>query len=282
MIINEEDLKKVIVARDPKSHKGDFGHALLIGGCYPYHGAIIMAALACVNSGAGLVTVATDKENISSLNTSLPEAMAISIDDSPLLIKYIQKADLILIGPGLAEDSRAQAVFDLTLKHLTADKIVLIDGSALNLLAKKETYMINVRTLILTPHQKEWERLSGLKIDQQNPVNNQKCLQVFPNKTILVAKSHQTKVLRGEDYFELKHGGPYQSIGGMGDTLAGMIAAFALQFPKSTLFEKVACATYLHSKIAEDLSQEHYLVRPTLISHNIPKAMQKICLSNQA
>ena len=70
-------LKKVIQPRALNGHKGEYGRLLLIGGTYPFGGAIIMAAMAAIYSGAGLVTVATDKENIPSLHAQLPEAMAI-------------------------------------------------------------------------------------------------------------------------------------------------------------------------------------------------------------
>ena len=57
--VQKEEIQRVIVKREARSYKGDFGRLLLIGGTYPYGGAIIMAAIAAVHSGAGLVTVAT-------------------------------------------------------------------------------------------------------------------------------------------------------------------------------------------------------------------------------
>ena len=69
----------MIKPRLRESHKGSYGRVLLVGGLYPYGGAIIMAAVACVNSGAGLVTVATDRDNITALHAHLPEAMALTL-----------------------------------------------------------------------------------------------------------------------------------------------------------------------------------------------------------
>ncbi|VIQ99915.1 carbohydrate kinase [Streptococcus pneumoniae] len=69
-VINQTLLEKVIIERSRSSHKGDYGRLLLLGGTYPYGGAIIMAALAAVKSGAGLVTVGTDRE-ISRLCTAI-------------------------------------------------------------------------------------------------------------------------------------------------------------------------------------------------------------------
>lgn len=73
------------------------------------------------------------------------------------------------------------------------------------------------------------------------------------------------------DCYQLQVGGPYQATGGMGDTLAGMIAGFAGQFRQASLYERVAVATHLHSAIAQELSQEHYVVLPTKSALICPK-----------
>ena len=99
--VDQTLLQQVILSRQSDSYKGDYGRLLLIGGTYPYGGAIIMAALAAVHSGAGLVTVATDRENIPSLHSQLPEAMAFAVTDQELLVEQIAKAGVILLGPGL-------------------------------------------------------------------------------------------------------------------------------------------------------------------------------------
>ena len=62
--IQKDEIQRVIVKREARSYKGDFGRLLLVGGTYPYGGAIIMAAFAAVHSGAGLVTIATDPDNL--------------------------------------------------------------------------------------------------------------------------------------------------------------------------------------------------------------------------
>ena len=72
-VIDQALLEKVIIERSCTSHKGDYGRLLLLGGTYPYGGAIIMATLAAVKSGAGLVTIGTDRENISALHSHLPD-----------------------------------------------------------------------------------------------------------------------------------------------------------------------------------------------------------------
>ena len=152
---------------------------------------------------------------------------------------------------------------------------MVIDGSALNLLAQENSVHWQTQRLILTPHQKEWERLSGLPISEQNEDNTQEALRRFPDQTVLVAKSHASKIYQGHQIGYLNVGGPYQATGGMGDTLAGMIAAFVAQFP-ADLFASVAAATYLHSAIADELSKDAYVVLPSAISKAIPKWMKKL------
>ena len=71
--VDQTLLQQVIVSRPSDSYKGDYGRLLLIGGTYPYGGAIMMAAIAAVHSGAGLVTVATDRENIPAFIVSYPK-----------------------------------------------------------------------------------------------------------------------------------------------------------------------------------------------------------------
>ena len=104
-VIDQALLEKVIIERSRTSHKGNYGRLLLLGGTYPYGGAIIMAALAAVKSGAGLVTVGTDRENIPALHSHLPEAMAFSLQDQQLLKEQLEKAEVVLLGPGLRDDA---------------------------------------------------------------------------------------------------------------------------------------------------------------------------------
>ncbi len=126
-------LKKIIQPRSLNSHKGDYGRLLLIGGTYPFGGAIIMAALAAVHSGAGLVTVATDRENIAALHAHLPEAMAFDVQDKKLLTEQVQKADVVLIGPGLAESKLEKATLRLIVELVSEHQVFIMDGGAISL-----------------------------------------------------------------------------------------------------------------------------------------------------
>lgn len=164
---------------------------------------------------------------------------------------------------------------DLVLEHLSEKQILVMDGSALTIIANQNRRHFSCKRVILTPHQKEWERLSAIPIDRQTSQTNLTALREFQEHTILVAKSSSSHVLQAnpEQITPITAGGPYQATGGMGDTLAGMIAGFALQFPHAPLYDKVVTATYLHSYIADQLAQQLYLVKPTDISKEIQTTM---------
>ena len=276
-VIDQDLLEKVIIERSRTSHKGDYGRLLLLGGTYPYGGAIIMAALAAVKSGAGLVTVGTDRENITALHSHLPEAMAFSLQDQQLLQEQLEKAEVVLLGPGLGDDTFGEDLVKEVSTSLRQNQILIVDGGALAILARTRLSFPSSQ-LILTPHQKEWEKLSGITIEKQNEATTASALTSFSQGTILVEKGSATRIWQAgqSDYYQLQVGGPYQATGGMGDTLAGMIAGFVGQFRQASLYERVTVATHLHSAIAQELAQEHYVVLPTEISNCLPKVMNKI------
>ncbi|VRB18885.1 carbohydrate kinase [Streptococcus pneumoniae] len=277
-VINQTLLEKVIIERSRSSHKGDYGRLLLLGGTYPYGGAIIMAALAAVKSGAGLVTVGTDRENIPALHSHLLEPMAFSLQDQQLLKEQLEKAEVILLGPGLGDNAFGEDLVKQVFAGLKQNQILIVDGGALTILARTSLSFPSSQ-LILTPHQKEWEKLSGITIEKQKEDATASVLTSFPQGTILVEKGPATRIweVGQSDYYQLQVGGPYQATGGMGDTLAGMIAGFVGQFRQASLYERVAVATHLHSAIAQELSQENYVVLPTEISRYLPKIMKIIC-----
>ena len=276
-VIDQALLEKVIIERPRSSYKGNYGRLLLLGGTYPYGGAIITAALAAVKSGAGLVTVGTDRENIPALHSHLPEAMAFSLQDKQLLKEQLARAEVVLLGPGLGDNAFGEDLVKQVFASLSQNQILIVDGGALTILART-SLSFPLSQLILTPHQKEWEKLSGIAIEKQNEDTTASGLTSFPQGTILVEKGSATRIWQAgqSDYYQLQVGGPYQATGGMGDTLAGMIAGFAGQFKQVSLYERVTLATHLHSAIAQELAQEHYVVLPTEIGNCLPKIMKKI------
>lgn len=284
-IIDEDLASKVVRPRPGKSHKGSYGRILLIGGSKQYGGAIIMAAEGAVMAGAGLTTVATDPSNVTALRTRLPEAMAIDLY-SPLLFDQVAKNDVIVLGPGLGTDERAKAIFTKVLETVGEKQTLLIDARGLTLLAENPALIDQIKAglVVLTPHQMEWQRLSGIKIADQKDSENLKLLaSLFSEKiknAILVLKSHRTRVydLAGDAY-QNSAGNPGMATGGMGDTLAGITGAFLAQF--GPRLDSVLAAVYCHSLAGDDLYQDNYLVLPTKISEHLPQVMKRLSLKGE-
>lgn len=268
--LTEKILTDVIKKRPTNSFKGNFGKVVLIGGNANFGGAIIMASTATVYAGAGLVTTATDTSNSASLHAQLPETMFVNYYDKVQLSHLVSEATTIVVGPGLGDDFHSQEALATVFANTNATQTVVIDGSAITMMAQHQIGQ-PAGHIIFTPHQMEWQRLSGIKIADQNPTANQTVQQQL-NATV-VLKKHHTEIYTDPDVYQLTIGTPAQAIGGMGDTLAGMVGGFTAQFKdpvKATL-----AAVYAHSAIAEELAAAQYVVLPHQISHQLPAFMKK-------
>lgn len=271
-LLDEKIFLEVIHPRPTESHKGTFGRAVLVGGNQQYGGAIIMAAEACLNAGAGLTTVITHRDNHAPLHVRLPEVMVVDQQDYALMEITLESADVILIGPGLGTDTTAVKLLQLVLSKQQATQWLVMDGSALTLFSRGGFTLNYPQQTVLTPHQKEWQRLSKLSPQQQTALANQEALKKLG--TILVAKSHRTLVMDQQQIYQNTTGNPGMATGGMGDTLAGIITGFLAQFSRT--LTTVAAAVYLHSYIGDDLAKEHYVVLPTSISAALPYWMKQL------
>ena len=227
--LSENILHKVITKRPEISHKGTFGRAVLIGGDHQYGGAIIMSAEACIKSGAGLTTVITAEKNHAPLHTRLPEAMVVDLSESQTIYDVLGTADVILIGPGLGLAKEALMLLKYVLKNQKEDQWLVIDGSAITLFSEQELELKVADHTIFTPHQAEWERLSGLTFVQQTDENNRAQQALLGARIVL--KSHRTTIYdEAVAYYQNTLWKPGMDTGGMGDTLAGMITGFLAQF----------------------------------------------------
>ncbi len=267
-------VQNTIKRRPANSHKGDYGRVMLIGGNDQFGGAIIMAATAAVYSGAGLVTVATAPSNFASLHARLPEAMIVDYRATTTLLALLPKMDVVVIGPGLGTDVVAQGCLTAALSTLQAPQRLVIDGSALTLLAADPQALPDL-PIVVTPHQMEWQRLSGIPIAEQTPAANQRAQQKLG--VVAVVKAHHTTVYTDQQAWRNPGGTPAMATGGMGDTLAGMVGGFVAQFTDFT--NAILSAVYLHSAIADDLARTRYVVLPTQISAALPAYMHRMSVA---
>ena len=272
--ITEELVKDTITKRNEDSYKGTYGKVLVIGGDADMGGAAILTASAAVYSGAGLVTVATHKTNHPALHSRLPEAMAIDSADVEKVTEQVKKVDVIVIGPGLGLSKEAFILLTAVFSTVTEQQQTIIDGSAISLMAEHNLPYPKTQA-VYTPHLGEWEKLSGLPVSQQEPNANTKIQQKIGDTIVL--KSNRTEVYVEDAVWKNTVGNPAMATGGMGDTLAGMIAGFTAQFKDQE--KAVLSAVFLHSKIGDKLAAKQYVVLPTQIIEQIPSTMKEYSLS---
>ncbi|WP_034550934.1 NAD(P)H-hydrate dehydratase [Carnobacterium funditum] len=263
--LDKKTVQSMIPERKNISYKGDYGKILLIGGNDSMGGAIILTALAAVYSGAGLVTVATAKSNHTALHAQLPEAMVINWSDQPQLENQLKEATVIAIGPGMGVSKESLNLLNFVLSHINKKQRVIIDGSAITLMAKHHLAIPNDQT-VFTPHLGEWERLSGLEPAKQNPTLNQVKRNQL-NATI-VLKKHRTEVYFKEEIWQNQAGNPAMATGGMGDTLAGILASLTAQLPDFKA--SILAGVFLHSYIGDQLAQKQYVVLPSQLIKQLP------------
>ncbi|MFI3189508.1 bifunctional ADP-dependent (S)-NAD(P)H-hydrate dehydratase/NAD(P)H-hydrate epimerase [Crenothrix sp. D3] len=230
------------------THKGDYGHVLIIGGEQGYSGAARLAGEAALRVGAGLVSIATRSSHASLMNLNRPELMCHGVDTAEQLMPLLAKASVIAIGTGLGQSDWA---IELLAAVLTQKKPLIIDADALNLLARKPVANPN---WILTPHPAEAARLlncSTANIQQDR----------FAAVSALQEKYQGTVVLKGagsliasSDTLAVSHtGNAGMASGGMGDVLTGVIAGLIAQ--GLTLQEAAQQGVYQHGKAADCAAQ---------------------------
>lgn len=269
-LITKKVAQTTISKRVPDSYKGTYGKVLVVGGNKDMGGAAILTASAAVYSGAGLVTVATAPENHAALHARLPESMAFDSSDLKKLKTQLEQMDVIVIGPGLGLDQNSLAILKTVFEQVSQEQQLIIDGSAITLMVQEELPFPDAQT-IYTPHPGEWKKLTGLAPNEQNNDINAKEQKRIGGTIVL--KSNRTEVYFADSIWQNTTGNPAMATGGMGDTLAGMIAGFVAQFDDKE--KAVLSAVYLHSKIGDSLAENQYVTLPTHIIEQIPQTMKQ-------
>ena len=240
-------LAPLAALRAPQSDKRTYGHVGLVGGSRDFPGAILMAALAALRSGAGLVTAFVPESLAAAFAARAPEVMWVGWPETPagglalegnhLLQGRRARLDALVIGPGLGREAETLAlVRDIV---ATSSVPVVLDADAL----QADIVGAGLAARVLTPHAGEWVRVAGS----------------VPDRAVVVLKGPVTRIQGGGTggpvYFSLA-GGPVLARGGSGDLLAGLIGGLLAQTPADPMLA-AARGTLWHGLAADALARAH-------------------------
>lgn len=248
------------------SHKGTYGHGLLIAGSRGKAGAALLSGKACLRAGAGLLTIHAPQDIITILQTALPEAMC-SLDMGSSFIESLPELEpfaAIGIGPGLDTQPKTVEVLRRLLTSWT--KPIVLDADALNILSQhKELLGLLGPNCLLTPHPGEFKRLVGDWANDFERLDLQRSFSKDHQVTVILKGAHTSISLPdGRVYFN-STGNPGMATAGSGDTLTGITLALLAQ--GYSMKDAAVYGTYLHG-LAGDLAAEVQSI-PGLIASDI-------------
>jgi ADP-dependent NAD(P)H-hydrate dehydratase / NAD(P)H-hydrate epimerase len=260
------------VPRAIDSNKGMYGHVLVIGGAYGKAGAPSMASLACLRTGAGLVTAAVPRSILNNVALITPELMTVPLEEDSQgavalinaapdrLAKLTKRITVIAIGPGLGTEGEASGFVRQLVS--STDAPLVIDADGLNAF-KGQAHLLKdaskggKRTIVLTPHPGEMSTLLGIttKEVQADRLNLARTFATTHGVT-LVLKGWRTLVAHPDGTVAVNTtGNPAMAKGGSGDILTGIVAACVAQHPENVA-DAVNAAVYLHG-LAGDITAHH-------------------------
>lgn len=237
-LLEESDVRGRLPVRKPESHKGTFGHLLVIAGGWGKTGAAALAGLAALRTGAGLVTVATRPEALVPVMSFAPELMGVElVNDGPLgpsdlnpLLEAAEGKQAVVFGPGIPRGDETPKLLAALLEELSIPCVLDADG--LSALAGHLDMLKKAKgELLLTPHPGEMARLADKTVVEvnQNRIISARSIAA-ENHVVVALKGARTLIAREDGtVFINPTGNPGMATGGTGDVLAGVCGALLAQ-----------------------------------------------------
>lgn len=289
------DIKHILPKRSKFSHKGIYGHALLIAGSYGMAGASILSAKACLRTGVGLISIHAPKNNNEILQISVPEAIVENDDNNNIFTSNINlKYDAVGIGPGIGTSDNTIIAFKnlldaiINIKCQTQTIIpLIIDADAINIIGIQPELLSKIpKETILTPHLKEFERLLSAdgctKQEIENCRNSTftrlKYARNFAKKyhCNVIIKGAYSAVITSEGLCRFNPtGNPGMATAGSGDILTGIILALLAQ--RITPANAALYGAYIHG-LAGDIAANN-VGKTSLIASDIIQYLPQTLLT---
>ena len=266
----QEDLQQLLPVRKAYSNKGTYGKVLVVAGSVGMAGAAYLSAKAAYKMGAGLVKIVTAQENREILQCLLPEAVLLLYDGKHLeeqtkqIRQEIERATVIVVGPGIGLDSCSKDLVKLVLQHAKVPTVV--DADALTLLAGMPEYVERTakgkcrialsEQFILTPHLKEMTTLLGNQISVGELAGQEADLPKIcsNNGCTIVLKDARTKIMKENMCGINRSGNSGMATAGSGDVLTGIIAGLLAQ--GCPAYIAASLGAYIHGCAGDEAAKQ--------------------------
>ena len=285
-LLEEKDIKKIFHTRQPDSHKGNYGHVLVLAGSRGKGGAAGLSALAALRAGCGLCTLALpdscqkafELHPMEVMTLPLPETSSgtISLKAKESIIKLLEGKSAVAMGPGLTTESETVQLIGELLPHIKCP--LILDADAINAFENNLNWLDNLKSVVFTPHPKELSRLTGLSTTEIQ-TNRIHITNEFAQKNsiILLLKGAPSLIATPDGNLYINStGNPGMATGGSGDVLTGIIAGLAAQ--NIPLVEATIAGAYIHGYsgdiFAGNEAQTNLIAGDLL--RNLPETLKRV------
>jgi NAD(P)H-hydrate epimerase len=280
-LVGPGDLSLAVRPRNLEAHKGDFGRLLVIGGSNVFSGAPALAAMAALRTGVDLVTVAAPEKTAQVISSLSPALITIklkgkhlSTNHTSVLKSYLDSTTAVVLGPGLGmHDETREAVKEIIEQLEETGTPLLLDADGLKAFAE---FNRKVKSpIVLTPHAKEYEILTGTKLPQNQ---EEKAIEVQR----MARKVGATILLKGSvdvisDGISVKFnftGNPGMTVGGTGDVLSGVVGGLLAM--GATPLRSATAGAFINGAAGDFVAIEKgYHMIPTDLLEWIPHVMDE-------
>ena len=249
-------LRPRLLHRENESHKGDYGHLLIVAGCQSMPGAAVLATGAALVSGCGLVTVHSSERALQAVVNNYPSAM-LSEDPRPQFSRVpiaLERYSAIAVGPGLGRDALSGVTLcDMMVAAKEAGIPMVVDADALNLISETPQMMdLLPKGSVMTPHIGELRRLIAFERGQEEEAARELSLK---SGCVVVLKGYHSKVFSPDGICLVNTtGNPGMAKGGSGDVLTGLIGGLMARGYKS--IDAAALGVWIHGFAGDRLTEE--------------------------
>ena len=274
-MLEEDDVRQLLLPRDPFAHKGTMGNALVIAGSYGMAGAAILATEACLRSGVGKVTCHSPRKNVTIMQTAVPEAVLQIDREETTFSEAVDTEDFqaVGIGPGLGQTEQTAVAIISQIRRTQCP--LVCDADAINVLSTHRAWMQQLpKDIIMTPHPKEFDRLEGHSADSFERLSKARDL-AQRLQAYVILKGHRTALCCPDGHIVFNTtGNAGMATGGSGDVLTGILTGLLAR--GYNRYEACVVGMYLHGLAGDIAARE--LGEESLIAHDLIRYLPKAFL----